>query len=243
MNKKRSPLWSDDELKAALDAYLYMLQMELSFIPFSATQQSDTLISGPLNGRNSASIRYRMRNISAVIASNNLPTLSAFSPAERVGRNVRAKLESLLAARKETLATIRSLQTDAGQSATKEAVVRALEELKGQLSKLEAARPVGIGHNKPPGELELSSEEVRSASGAIEAIVSEVSSETSERENVIKLSKVLSSLGLKASVWAGQRITDFVRASAIAAGSGFGLHLSGLGEQILSTLRLVFNLF
>lgn len=243
MKKNIRSLWSDDELQAALDAYLYMLQMELSSIPFSAAQQSNVLLTGPLSARNSASIRYRMRNISAIIASKHLPTLSSFSPAEQVGRNVRAKLEALLATREETLAGIRGLQTHVRQNATNHDILRALEQLKDRLSGLEAARPVGIGHNNPPGELEFSSEEVRSASSAVEAIALEVSSERPERERLIILAEFLSSFGLKASVWTGQRVTDFAKASAITAGSGFGLHLSGLGEQILSTLRLVFHMF
>ncbi|TRW95225.1 hypothetical protein FNJ84_17195 [Paracoccus sp. M683] len=242
MNDRSQALWTDEELQAALDAYLYMLQMELSDVPFSAAQLTNALLSGPLSRRNSASIRYRMRNISAVAASNGLPTLSAFSPAEQVGRNVRAKLEKLLMSREDALASIRKLQSDAENTTSLE-VLRALEELKNRLSELEASRPIGIGHNNPPGDFEFSSDEVRTVSKSVEEIAKEVALGESEGERVSQLSKVISSFGLKAAVWAGQRITDFSKASAIAAGSGFGLHLSGLGEQVLSTLRLLFQLF
>lgn len=243
MNEKKQALWTDEELQAALDAYLYMLQMELSDIPFSASQLSKALLSGPLGRRNSASIRYRMRNISAVAASNGLPTLSAFSPAEQVGRNVRAKLEKFLMSRDEALVSIRKLQSDAKLTTTNQEVLRALVELKNRLSELEASRPIGIGHNNPPGDFEFSSDEVHAVSKSVEEITNVVALDESESDRVSQLSKVVSSFGIKAAVWAGQRMTDFSKASAIAAGSGFGLHLSGLGEQVLSTLRLLFQLF
>ncbi|MCY4239509.1 MAG: hypothetical protein OXC93_14385, partial [Rhodospirillaceae bacterium] len=241
MNKKRKILWTDEELQAALDAYLYMLKIELSDIHFSVTQLFNALLSGPLTRRSSASIRYRMRNISSVVASKGLPTLSAFSPAENVGQKVREKLEKFLMSRDEALESIRKLQVDARQTTTNQEVLRALEELKGRLSELDASRPIGIGHNNPPGDFEFSAEEVRTVLRSVEEIANEITLEKSERDRVKKLSKVVSSFGLKVAVWTGQRITDFTKASAITAGSGFILHLSGLDEQVLSTLRLLFQ--
>lgn len=91
MNDKaaaREP-WSDEELSAALDAYLYMLQLQLSSIPFSAERHSETLLSGPLHQRSRASVRYRMRNISAVAQDRGVPTVAAFSSAMQLGRGVR----------------------------------------------------------------------------------------------------------------------------------------------------------
>lgn len=243
MSTKKPKLWTDEELQAALDAYLYMLQIELSDIPFSVVQLSDALLSGPLSHRNSASIRYRMRNISAVVASKGLPTLSAFSPAEQVGRNVRAKLEKILMSRDEALKSIKRNQADVKQIPTNQEVLRALSELRDRLSEIEASRPIAIGHNNPPEDFDFSSHELRSVSESVEEIAKEITRDGIERERVNQLSTVVSSFGLKASVWTGQRITDFAKASAIAAGSGFGLQLSGLGEQVLSTLRLLFQFF
>lgn len=243
MSNSSREIWSDDELKAALDAYLYMLQMQLAGIPFSANQISDMLLSGPLSRKNSASIRYRMRNISAVVVSKNLPPLSMFSPAEQVGRNVWAKLEAFLTSRKDTLKSVSDLQSGAQKTTTSREVSRSLDELKRRLSELEALRPIGIGHNNPPGEFEFSSEEVRVVIQAIDGVANETDLNDARDDRVKHLSEVLISFGLKAAVWTGQRITDFAKASAIAAGSGFGLHLSGLGKQILSTLDILFKFF
>ena len=60
----KNDIWSDDELRASVDAYLYMLRLEVSSIPYSPAEYSKFLQSGPLRDRNDASIRYRMRNIS-----------------------------------------------------------------------------------------------------------------------------------------------------------------------------------
>jgi hypothetical protein len=95
-NILRNEIWSIDELRAAVDAYLYMLRLEASSIPFSSTAYSRFLLTGPLRDRNEASIRYRMRNISQVMEERGAPVLRSFSPAPQVGKNVKKTINQLL---------------------------------------------------------------------------------------------------------------------------------------------------
>lgn len=234
--------WNDGELRVALDAYLYMLQLELSSVPFSAAEQSEVLLSGPLHKRNSASVRYRMRNISHVLGERGLPTLDAFSAAPQVGRNVTARLNALLDARSDTLSAIRHLNDGVTGSTGLSDVLQSLSELKERVRAIEGARKVGIGHNNPPDNIDLSVEEISEVEAAIDGISREVANGQHDPETVRTLSQRISAFGLKVTVWSGQRLSDFARAGAIAAGSGFGLSLSGLGEQIISTLRNLFQL-
>lgn len=240
--RKKYELWSDGELKAALDAYLYMLQLELSSIPFSATEYSEALLCGLLHKRNEASIRYRMRNISHVVSERGLPTLSAFSSAPQVGRNVIRRINELLDARADTIHAIRQLGSRNASDVGLPDVLRSLLELKNRISALEVGFPVGIGHNNPPDSIDFSGEEVTDVATAIDSIGKEIADGQPDPKVVRTLSQQVSAFGLKVWVWSGQRLTDFAKAGAVAAGTGFGLSISGLGEQIVNTLRSLFQL-
>lgn len=90
-------LWTDAELVSAVDAYVFMLQAERVGVSYPKDIDTKLLLSGPLNIRNDASLRYRMRNISAVVDEMGGPILAAYSPAEQVGTNVRTRLRAILA--------------------------------------------------------------------------------------------------------------------------------------------------
>ena len=77
-------------------AYLYILQVQGKGIEFSPRMIADYLSTGPLRNRNDASIRYRMRNISHVLRERGQTTIPIYSPAPRVGSNVRARIELIL---------------------------------------------------------------------------------------------------------------------------------------------------
>ena len=233
--------WSDSELIAALDAYLYMLQLELSSIPFSAAQHSEILRSGQLNKRNSASVRYRMRNISHVLSERGFPTLRAFSAAPQVGRHITARLNTLLDERSETLNAVRQLTERTEAKVDLSDVLQSLSELKDRVQAIENGRNVGIGHNNPPDVIDLSDEEVADAGAAIDGISREVADGQPDPETVRTLSQKVSAFGLKVFVWCGQRFTEFAKAAAVASGTTFGLSLVGLGEQIIGTLRMLFQ--
>ncbi len=89
-------LWTDDELASSVEAYIFMLRLERAGLLFRKDAATELLVTGPLSIRNEASIRYRMRNISAVVVELGGPVLSAYTPAERVGRNVRRRLRTML---------------------------------------------------------------------------------------------------------------------------------------------------
>lgn len=239
--EKNKP-WSDEELKAALDAYLYMLQLEVSSIPFSVNEQSKVLLSGPLIGRSEASIHYRMRNISFVVSERGLPTLNAFSAAPQVGRNVMSRINSLLDARAHTVEAVLRLKASPSNGVSLAEVVEGLAALKNRIGELEGIRIAGIGHNRPPDSIDVSSVEIADVAADIGRIEREVEDGQPDTDLVRSLSQKVITFGLKVSVWCGQRLTDFAKASAVAAGTGFGLSMSGLGDQIIDTLKNLFQL-
>lgn len=243
-NRQKNAPWSDIELQVAVDAYLYMLQLEISGIPFSETRQERLLFSGPLSNRSDASVRYRMRNISCVMQERGVAILRAYSPAPQVGRNVKSRIHGLLDARHDTLAAIRRLAGERRSGSVElDDVVANLEQLKDRISKLvESQRAfVGIGHNNPPEKIEIDANDFINAIRAIEDIEEELASESPDKNAIASRSDILVSLGMKSVAWAGQRLTDFARAGAVAAGTGFGLAVSGLGGKIIETLQQVFD--
>lgn len=85
--------WTDDELKAALKAYLQVLASEQSGKSFSPTLVHRTLTAGPLSTRNEGSIARRMSNISAVMVAANEPSVTRYKPdLDHVGANVTATI-------------------------------------------------------------------------------------------------------------------------------------------------------
>lgn len=89
--------WTDDELKAALRAYLGVLAWEQGGETFSPTQVHRSLTSGPLAGRNEGSISRRMSNISSVMITAGEPSVARYKPSfDHVGANVSATILRLL---------------------------------------------------------------------------------------------------------------------------------------------------
>jgi hypothetical protein len=60
-------LWTDNELTSAVDAYVFVLQAQRAGLSYPVDIGAGVLLSGSLITRNDASLRYRMRNISAVV--------------------------------------------------------------------------------------------------------------------------------------------------------------------------------
>jgi hypothetical protein len=94
--KSSKILWTDNELVSAVEFYLFMLQAQRAGLAYPKDTGTKLLLSGPLNTRNDASLRYRMRNISAVISEMGGPVLAEYSPAQQVGVNVRMRLRASL---------------------------------------------------------------------------------------------------------------------------------------------------
>ncbi|MDD5456568.1 MAG: HNH endonuclease [Candidatus Margulisbacteria bacterium] len=92
--------WSKEELAAAIDAYLFMLNKESSKAPFNKAEIRRNLQSGILKNRTESSIEFRMQNISAVMEALCLPRISGYLPAKNIGSNVFNKIKKILEDRK-----------------------------------------------------------------------------------------------------------------------------------------------
>lgn len=220
-----------------------MLQLEASGIPFSATEQERLLASGHLSNRNEASVRYRLRNISHVMQERGEATLKAYSSAPQVGKNVKARIHGLLDERQGTLRAIRQMSENRGAELVGlDDVLAGLSQLKEMIASLApGSHPVvGIGHNNPPEDPVIEADDFSEAVRAISRMESAVSGEMPDIGTVERSSNVLVTLGMKSALWAGQRLTDFSKAAAIAAGTSVGLSLMGLSGQIVEMLRQVF---
>lgn len=215
-------LWSDSELVSAVEAYVFLLRLERRGLGGVALSVTDILLTGPLKGRNEASVRYRMRNISAVVSQLGGPTLKAYSPAERVGTGVRVRLREILANHRgfqEILASEQDKDLHEGPitaGARKEAL-RRLATLRDYLSDLEREL-IGIGHNQPPEPLNIEGperEDFVRAHEDIRVLEAELKSDLPDREAVSKRSGRLLSFGMKVTLWLSARLTKFVDASLV----------------------------
>lgn len=231
--------WSDDELRASVDAYLYMLRLEISSIPYSSAEYSKFLRTGPLRYRNEASIRYRMRNISQVMEERGAPILRSFSPAPQVGRNIKKKINELLDERQISRPVEDKLTVRSENRTELSDILASLDELKSMLGDLEPPHTAGFGHNNPPGAFAITPEDIQDAREAITVLKRELPKAPGDRQSISEWTDRLGRFGLKLAIWTGQRITDFAKAGAVAAGTGFGVWLTGLGDHIIEVLRLI----
>jgi len=89
--------WSDEELTACIVAYRTMLSKEMAGETYQKSAIRRSLMQGQLSARSSASIEYRMRNISEVLASKGRRYLNGYLPAAHTGTNLSSRIEALLA--------------------------------------------------------------------------------------------------------------------------------------------------
>lgn len=89
--------WDENELAAAVQAYLRMAHMERTGAPYSKREIYRDL-SLKFNGRSIKAFEYRMQNISAVLQEIGLPWVPGLPPAHNVGPTVRSRIATLLAA-------------------------------------------------------------------------------------------------------------------------------------------------
>ena len=88
--------WSDDELRAALEAYVWMLGCQERGEPYSKADARRAALAGPLRGRSAGSFEYRMQNISAVLSEDGLSWIAGYKPASNVGPGPTQRLRELL---------------------------------------------------------------------------------------------------------------------------------------------------
>lgn len=233
-------VWTDSELAIAIDAYLYLLQLELSGVSWSQKDLADFLQDEALLQRNEASIRYRMRNISHVLVTRNLPRLKPYSGASQVGSGVELRISGLLDERSDVLAAIqKNFETKISQTDDQIQTLEKLDQLYEKLSEYDSDGLVGIGHNNPPSSLSLEESDIASAKRQIIEIKEQIQSAEPDQFQIEKSKSSLAKFGLKLAIWVGQRVTDFSKAAAIAAGTGFGVWSVGLAPKVVEVLQSV----
>ncbi|NIY75645.1 hypothetical protein HED22_08320 [Thalassospira sp. HF15] len=239
----RHQSWTNNELEAAVEAYLYLLKLERSGITLSSRQVEGMAGKGHLVDRNGASIRYRLRNISHILSERGLPVLQGYSPAPAVGKNVREKIENILDNSREFIQLLQDNQQNphAGKH-TASGLVEELENLKSRillLSDLNQTSP-NFGHNNPPEDMRLECSENAEVIEAVRSIQEEVQKKNIDRNKLDQARRIVAEFGLNCVLWMRDRITDFSKAAAIAAGTAYGVSNSGgLPHEISNVLAKI----
>ena len=242
MVKGSNILWTDAELVSAVDAYVFLLQAERAGITYPKDVGTRLLLSGALNIRNDTSLRYRMRNISAVVSEMGGPILAAYSPAEQVGTNVRMRLRAILASHGHFRTILEEAEAPSPVSTDyqKEALDR-LARLRQQISELEREL-IGIGHNRPPEPLSTDRPDradFEQARQDIQALEDEVKRLTPNPEVTQEHANRLFEFGLKVALWVGERATKFTDVTLAVLAPVLVAKATGLAPVIIDALRAV----
>ena len=168
------------------------------------------------------------------------PILEGFTPAPNFGISVRKKIEQILNRHIEELNTI-SKRAGAPQvqstTPTLAEILFKLQKLESSISDLKKPAIEGMGHNNPPSPIEDNFWEDKEAKDSIEIIRNELLSESFDKQKIEKNQKVLIKLGFQLAAWTKERATDFSTAASKVAGASFGLWITGLGSQIVDTVK------
>jgi hypothetical protein len=230
--------WTDDELRQSIQVYVLLLRLQLRGSDGRSEPMAQALLSGPLALRNDAAIRYRMRNISAVVQELEGPVLKGFAPAESVGKLVRPRIRAMLLNNPD-FARLLAPMPNAGDDDRGDAL-KALVMLRQQIEELEADLK-WRGHNGPPEQEDIGVQvtDLEEARQAIIAVEGELEKPTPD-EDVIKAgtSRILG-LALKLAKWIGARTTKFVDAALVAAAPVAVAKVTGLLPAILNAVEAV----
>jgi hypothetical protein len=243
--KNSIKLWTDEELSKAVEAYVFLLRAERLELFHLKDSDVQRLLATHLDVRNEGSIRYRMRNISAVVGGLGAPMVSVYSPAEQVGANVRMRIQDLLTGNKEfqeILSNATSATETANSSADwKENALNRLAQLRTQISELEREL-VGIGHNRPPEPLNgdvPARADFEHARQDILFLEKEIQKSAPDPKAAEKHINSLLTFGLKVSLWVGERLTKFADASLKLLAPVAVAQATGLAPALLDTLQAV----
>lgn len=208
------------------------------------------LLRGPLERRNEASIRYRMRNISSVFADRRWPILTAYTPATRVGTGVRARINAILdsysAPALAFLTQQQRTQAEAqgnllGLDQLRREAVLKLEELSNALRSFEGGS-IGIGHNKPPEGLDEEPTplvSVLAAQSDIQTLVIEIKADRPDLDLIEAKSHRVLEFGLRLSEWFGVRFTKLADAAMVSLGPIVVAKVTGVLPMIVDALANV----
>lgn len=107
--------WTDEELSAAVAAYMTMLRCELAGMPYVKSKVNTALRAGPLSARTKGSIEFRMQNISATLYHLRLPHIAGYLPAKNVGTGVKDRISAVLNDQGISVLVAYALTTDRSQ--------------------------------------------------------------------------------------------------------------------------------
>ena len=230
--------WTDGELRQSVDVYVLLLRLQLSGGDGRSESVAQALLSGPLALRNDAAIRYRMRNISAVVQEMDGPMLKGFSPAESVGKQVRPRIRAMLL-NDPDFARLLAPTPNAGDDDRGDAL-KALAILRRQIEELEADL-AWRRHNGPPEQEDVGIEraDLQDAREAVASVEAELAKLEPDTEAVkAGISRILG-LALKLTKWIGERTTKFVDAVLVAGAPVAVAKVTGLLPAIINAVEAV----
>lgn len=222
IGKGKQVLWSDAELQTAIDAYIYLLGLQQNGVECTESMTDPLRTWGPLANRNAASIRYRMRNISAVIQELGIPILGMYSPAEQVGTGVRERLRRMLLNHPSLSKSHQSFQKPSRRRSIKytprNEAIFVLKDLRKRVDDLDLSL-ARMGHNNPPEAIDPSfgRDHLLSVRHDIDQLEVALRTRSTDASSSQESLNGLIRFGLKVSVWIGQRLTKFVDAALITA--------------------------
>lgn len=247
MAKNSNKLWTDEELSKAVEAYVFLLRAERLGLSRLKDVDIQRLLAAQFNVRNEGSIRYRMRNISAVVRELGAPTIGVYSPAEQVGANVRTRIRDHLTGNNDFQEILHqsepalALKHAAYSKAQKTYALNRLAHLRVKIAELEREL-IGIGHNRPPEPLNVdvpnraAFENARQDILALEKEIRSVAPDPDVAERHINR---LLEFGLQVALWIGERLTKFTDASLKLLAPVAVAQATGLAPALLDALQAV----
>jgi hypothetical protein len=232
-------LWTDDELRSSVDIYVLLLRLQMQGSDDKSEPVAQSLLSGPLALRNSAAIRYRMRNISAVVRGLGVPTLFDFSPAESVGTGVRSRIRSMLLDHRDfarLLSPMRRSRDDDRRDA-----FAALRILKDRIAEIEQEL-AWSGHNNPPERITsegLDRDQFRQAVADVEMLEMQLQTPEPDPKAVEQSSSRLVQFALSIGKWLGRRATGFTDAALKTGATILVVKVAGLMPAIADAVESV----
>ncbi|BBK43784.1 hypothetical protein STVA_38040 [Allostella vacuolata] len=243
--------WTDAELADAVDAYVFLLRAQASGLAFRRDAAASALLDEGLPGRNHASLRYRFRNISAVVQELGGPLVLGYSPAQQVGAGVRARIRAMLLANvhfnelvaADRLSAIGKLAAGATSISRADALA-ALAKLRRQIDEVEREFTdiSGIGHNNPPEPMAPVDERrtaFETARNDIATLETELAKPVVDQQIIARHSEGLLKFGIRMTTWVGQRTTKFVDAFLVALAPAAVIKVTGLMPQVIEALSTV----
>jgi hypothetical protein len=202
---------------------------------------AQALLRGPLALRNSAAIRYRMRNISAVVREVGVQTLNDFSPAESVGSGVRPKIRAMLQEHPDFVRLRTAIRPTLSLQQRRRDATTALDALRERIAEIEHELSM-LGHNNPPeviGAEGLDREQFRQALDDVDALGDEVTSQSPDLVRVRKSKSRLIRFAVSLAKWLGARTTKVVDAALLTAAPIITAKVLGVLPSVATALEAV----